>query len=111
MFAHGTLTASMNLTQGDESGMSLGAWGAVQASAAGLAIAAGGLISDFMTGLGSRGVLGAAMTGPASGYITVYVIEIGLLFMTLAALGPLVRTVQARMAASVEQLQLNEMAR
>ena len=37
------------------------------------------------------------MTGPASGYITVYTIEIALLFMTLVALGPLVRTVQARL--------------
>ena len=110
MFAHGTLTASMNLTHGDETGMSLGAWGAVQASAAGLAIAAGGLLADSVTSLGSRGALGAAMTGPASGYITVYIIEIVMLFVTLAALGPLVRTMQARLATTtVDQLQLNHL--
>jgi MFS transporter, BCD family, chlorophyll transporter len=35
--------------------------------------------------------LGAAFTGPAAGYTVVYFIEIGLLFATLIALGPLVR--------------------
>ena len=38
LFGHGTLTATMNLAPPDQTGLALGAWGAVQASAAGLAI-------------------------------------------------------------------------
>ena len=97
----------MNLTHGDESGMSLGAWGAVQASAVGLAIAAGGIISDFVAELGARGVLGEAMAGGASGYITVYVLEIAMLFVTLIALGPLVRSTRALPVRHSETLTLN----
>jgi MFS transporter, BCD family, chlorophyll transporter len=106
MFAHGTLTASMNLTRGDESGLSMGAWGAVQASAAGLAIAAGGIISDFVSEFGARGLLGEAMSGNAAGYITVYVLEIAMLFVTLVALGPLVRT---RPRHHDEKMHMNEL--
>jgi MFS transporter, BCD family, chlorophyll transporter len=42
LFAVGTLTAAMELTRDGQSGIALGAWGAVQASAAGVAIALGG---------------------------------------------------------------------
>jgi BCD family chlorophyll transporter-like MFS transporter len=38
------------------------------------------------------GRLGEALATPAAGYSFVYHLEIGLLFATLAALGPLVRT-------------------
>ena len=65
--------------------------GAVQASAAGVAIALGGAIRDSVSGLAAQGALGPALTGPAVGYGAVYHIEIGLLFATLAAIGPLVR--------------------
>ena len=109
MFAHGTLTASMNLTYGDETGMSLGAWGATQASAAGLAIASGGLISDFVSGLGARGLLGPVLTTPATGYVAVYMIEIVMLFVTLAALGPLVRPTSEKQQQSADDLALNPM--
>jgi BCD family chlorophyll transporter-like MFS transporter len=71
--------------------MALGVWGAVQASAAGGAIALGGLIRDGVGALAARGALGPALTGPAIGYSVVYHIEIYLLFATLIALGPLVR--------------------
>ena len=40
LFAHGTLTASMAAARPGERGLALGAWGAAQATAAGLAIAA-----------------------------------------------------------------------
>ena len=39
LFAHGTLTASMALARPEDRGLALGAWGAAQATAAGLAIA------------------------------------------------------------------------
>lgn len=95
LFAHGTLTASMGESRGGDTGIAIGAWGAVQASAAGLAIALGGAISDATTGLATHGLLGPALTGPATGYVIVYTIEIILLFATLAAAGPLVRVAPA----------------
>ena len=81
----------MALAEGDNSGMAIGAWGAVQATCAGLGIAFSGALCDYFTKLGQAGSLGAAMTGPAAGYTVVYFIEIALLFATLIALGPLVR--------------------
>jgi BCD family chlorophyll transporter-like MFS transporter len=62
----------------------------VQASAAGLAIAIGGLIRDAVSALAVSGRLGEALSSPATGYTTVYHIEIILLFATLVAIGPLV---------------------
>jgi len=90
LFAHGTLTASMSMAQGDATGLALGAWGAVQALAAGLAIAAGGMLSDTIGTLARAGQLGATLTSPATGYSAVYLIELFLLFATLVAIGPLV---------------------
>jgi BCD family chlorophyll transporter-like MFS transporter len=91
LFSVGTLTAAMGLESNDQSGLALGAWGAVQASAAGGAIALGGAIRDAVSGLASQGLLGPALTGPSTGYGAVYNIEIVLLFATLIAIGPLVR--------------------
>ncbi len=93
LFAHGTLTASMNMARNDATGLALGAWGSVQALAAGLAIAAGGVISDGLSYLAMSGRLGTALASPATGYTAVYVIELGLLFATLIAVGPLARHV------------------
>ncbi len=92
LFAVGTLTAAMGLARGGESGLALGAWGAVQATAAGLAIALGGVLRDLIGALASQGTLGAALSGPAVGYGAVYHLEILFLFATLAAIGPLVGT-------------------
>jgi len=91
LFAVGSLTAAMALTRDGGSGLALGAWGAVQATAAGLAIAAGGAIRDLVSVLAADGTLGPALMGPAVGYGVVYHIEIVLLFATLVAIGPLVR--------------------
>lgn len=95
LFSVGTLTAAMALNQrndarGMDSGLALGAWGAVQASCAGVAIALSGALRDGFNALAAHGALGPALTGPAVGYGTVYTIEIVLLFATLAAIGPLV---------------------
>jgi BCD family chlorophyll transporter-like MFS transporter len=92
LFGHGTLTATMGLAPNGQTGLALGAWGAVQASAAGVAIAAGGLIRDGVSLLADHGLLSAALNNPATGYSVVYHIEIYLLFATLIAIGPLVRT-------------------
>ena len=91
LFAHATLTACMEAAPTGQIGLALGAWGAVQASAAGAAIFAGGLLRDGIGGLASAGLLGEAFASTATGYAVVYGIEIVLLFATLAAIGPLVR--------------------
>ncbi len=91
LFAVGTLTAAMGFDRGENSGLALGAWGAVQATAAGVGIATGGAIRDVVAGFASQGMLGAALNDPATGYAVVYHIEIALLFATLVAIGPLVR--------------------
>jgi BCD family chlorophyll transporter-like MFS transporter len=94
LFGHGTLTATMNLAPKSQSGLALGAWGAVQASAAGLAIAAGGIIRDVVTHFTTR-----AGFGPATGYMSVYGLELVLLCATLVAMLPLLRRAQARTEA------------
>ena len=91
LFAHCTLTAAMGTARNAQVGLALGIWGAVQASAAGIAVAAGGLIRDGVSVLATTGTLGEAMASPATGYSVVYHIEIALLFATLIAIGPLVR--------------------
>ncbi len=91
LFAHCTLTAAMATARHGQIGLALGVWGAVQASAAGMAVAAGGLIRDGVSALAMNGVLGEAMANQATGYSVVYHIEIALLFATLIAIGPLVR--------------------
>jgi len=91
LFAVGTLTAAMARERDGNSGLALGAWGAVQATAAGGGIALGGALRDTVSHLAGQGLLGPALTGPATGYGVVYHLEIVLLFATLIAIGPLVR--------------------
>lgn len=91
LFSVGTLTAAMALAANGKSGLALGAWGAVQASCAGIAIALGGILRDVIAELAANGSLGEALTSPATSYGFVYHIEIALLFAALIALGPLVR--------------------
>lgn len=91
LFTVGTLTAAMALETGGLHGLVLGAWGAVQASCAGLALALGGTLRDGVSSLAVSGRLGEALSGAATGYSFVYHLEIALLFATLIAVGPLVR--------------------
>lgn len=94
LFSVATLTAAMDMPRGDTvgGGLALGAWGAAQATAAGVATALGGGIRDVVQTIASTGSLGAAFNTPEIGYSVVYHLEIGLLFVTLILLGPLVRT-------------------
>ncbi|HZF77535.1 MAG TPA: BCD family MFS transporter, partial [Acetobacteraceae bacterium] len=91
LFAHATLTACMRVAPAGKVGLALGAWGAVQASAAGIAIATGGFVRDVVGSAADAGRLGDALASPATGFGAVYLIEIILLFVTLAVIGPLVR--------------------
>jgi len=91
LFMVGTLTAAMALARDGRSGLALGAWGAVQASGAGLAILVGGLGRDLIATLAVSEHLGSTLAYRATGYGAIYLFEILLLLLTLAVLGPLVR--------------------
>jgi len=91
LFSVGTLTMAMNLQTGDDAGLALGAWGAVQATAAGASVAAGGVIKDVVGMLATSGWLGESLVSDVTGYSFVYHLEMYLLFAVLVAVGPLVR--------------------
>jgi BCD family chlorophyll transporter-like MFS transporter len=82
-----------------DSGLALGAWGAAQATATGLAVALGGGLRDVFGHLALEGTFGAGMATDFVGYSFVYHLEIGLLFLTLVAIGPLVRARAPRSAS------------
>lgn len=100
LFAVATLINAMNLPVSNDAGrgLALGAWGAAQATAAGCAIAVGGMLRDWITSLALGGKLGDSLTTSATGYATVYITEIVALFITLLLIRPLVR--QARCISS-----------
>ena len=91
LFAHGTLTATMAAAKPEDRGLALGAWGASQATAAGLAIALSGFINDAGASLALQGAFGEALADPVTGFALVYGLEILLLLATIVAIGPLVR--------------------
>jgi len=86
LFSHGTLTATMRYAPENQSGLALGAWGAVQATAAGIAVGVGGIFRDILAGMASRNYFGADLNSPATGYCGVYLLEIILLLITIAAM-------------------------
>lgn len=90
LFAVGTLTAAMDMAEHGGSGLALGAWGAVQATAYGIAMFLGGTIRDVVKALANHGWFGADVAGRELGYAVVYHTEIVLLLVTLIAIGPLV---------------------
>ena len=101
LFGVATMAEVMGLdAAGAHHGLALGAWGAVQATASGGAIALGGVLRDLVGAATATGWLGPALAGPATGYAFVYHLEIALLFATLIALGPLVR--RRRLGAGAE---------
>lgn len=91
LFSVGMLLTAMEIPEPDLTGMVLGAWGAVQATAAGIAMAVGGVVRDAVAHVATQGWLGEVLNTPATGYSFVFHLEIYLLFVVLIALGPLVR--------------------
>ena len=71
LFGHGTLTATMNHAPPDQRGLALGAWGAVQATAAGIGVALGGIIRDTLSAIDGA--------SPLTPYLAVYMLEVILL--------------------------------
>ena len=109
LFAVGTLAAAMSLARDGQSGLALGAWGAVQATAAGVGIALGGAIRDWVSALAESGQLGTVLTDPSVGFSFVYHIEIVLLFTTLVVIGPLVRPFGAARPRTSQRFGLAEL--
>jgi BCD family chlorophyll transporter-like MFS transporter len=91
LFGHGTLTATMNLAPRSQVGLALGAWGAIQATAAGVGVAISGVLRDLIHFLTPDSGLPAGLSGAARGYTGVYLLEILLLVATLMIMLPLVR--------------------
>jgi BCD family chlorophyll transporter-like MFS transporter len=91
LFGHGTLTMTMNRAPAEQCGLALGAWGAVQATAAGVAVALGGVGRDLIDAAARQGFFGDALSLPVTGYAAVYTIEIGLLVAVVGALQALMR--------------------
>lgn len=85
LFGHGTLTATMRSAPREQIGLSLGAWGAVQTTAAGIAITIGGVIRDVML---VAPVDGASAARP---YLPVFALEAALLLLTVIVAWPLRR--------------------
>ncbi len=83
LFGHGTLTATMRAAPKEQVGLALGTWGAVQATAAGVAIAIGGVARDVIGGWSG------ADQGEA--YLAVFAFEMVLLAFACVLLVPMVR--------------------
>lgn len=91
LFSVGTLVAAMDLSRVAGSGLALGAWGAVQATAAGVGIGLGGTLRDILGFWIEGGYLGPAFSSASASYSLVYQIEVFLLFVTLVIIGPLAK--------------------
>jgi len=91
MFAVGTMTACIEIADRSGSGLALGAWGAVQASAIGIGLASGGLIRDAGSFLANSGAFAGSLATAHISYSVVYHLEVAFLFVCLIAVGPLVR--------------------
>ena len=78
LFGHGTLTATMNHAPPDQRGLALGAWGAVQATAAGIGVALGGIIRDTLSAIDGA--------SPLTPYLAVYMLEVILLIAAIVTM-------------------------
>ena len=92
LFGHGTLTAAMRLAPRSRIGLALGAWGAVQATAAGVSIALAGIVRDLIVGAGGQA---------ASAYLPVFTMEMVLLGAALAVALPILRPAFGRLGGPV----------
>lgn len=96
VFGHATLTATMRAAPRSQAGLALGAWGAVQATAAGVAVGLGGVLRDGIDLLLNSWSVLNPLVGPASGYLVVYGLEIALLIAAVIALSPILRRISQR---------------
>ena len=100
LFSVGTLLRVMSLPSHGEHGLALGAWGAVQASCAGVAMAVAGLIRDTVSAGHQVPRLPMVEPMPGPGYVATYALAVLGLFVLMVVLGPLA----ARRRADVPQM-------
>ena len=86
LFGHATLTATIRAAPRDNIGLALGAWGAVQATAAGIGVAAAGILRDVILALPGSPGMGAHVP-----YNAVFMVEIGFLVLAVLVALPLTR--------------------
>lgn len=109
LFAVGTMLAAMAVSERSDSGIVVGAWGAVQASAIGASLLLGGVIKNAVNEFALSGRLGEALASAEAGYLFVYHLEVGLLFACLVVLGPLTGQRERRADGRRMQFGLAEM--
>lgn len=107
VFGHGTLTVTMNRAPKEQTGLALGAWGAVQATSAGVAVAIGGILRDVIGSMASQGLFGASLAVPATGYAAVYALEIAMLVVTIVVMSGLIGERQRLMMPAAMPVQPN----
>ncbi len=86
LFGHATLTATMRAAPREQVGLALGAWGAAQATAAGVGVALAGIVRDIVVGLQNP-----AGSGEATPYNIVFSIEIISLAAAVLVIWPLLK--------------------
>ncbi len=89
LFSVGTLLRVMSLPHQGEHGLALGVWGAVQATSAGVAMAAAGAMRDWVSAATEHSQGRLADPVPGLGYVSTYAIAVVGLFVLLVVLGPL----------------------
>ncbi|MEM9429198.1 MAG: PucC family protein [Pseudomonadota bacterium] len=77
LFSHATLTAAMRSAPRDQIGLTLGTWGAVQATSAGLGVVLAGVVRDLLSG---------AQVASSTPYSVVFLVEIAFLLLASAGL-------------------------
>jgi BCD family chlorophyll transporter-like MFS transporter len=68
----------------------------------------GGALRDAVNTLSAQGLLGEGLTDPSVAYSTVYHVEMLLLFLTLIAVGPLIKRSASFSIAAPSTLGLTE---
>lgn len=85
LFGHATLTATMRAAPKTRIGLALGAWGAAQATAAGIGVALAGVVRDIIVGL--QGTTGNGAHVP---YNAVFMIEGVTLIIAIIVMWPMI---------------------
>ncbi|MEM7243048.1 MAG: PucC family protein [Pseudomonadota bacterium] len=88
LFGHGTLTQTMRSAPKSQIGLALGAWGAVQATAAGIGVAVAGIMRDVIIAQGY-----ASQTEARNAYIPVFALELVCLVLAIMAFAILSRKI------------------
>ena len=86
LFGHATLTATMRSAPAGQIGLALGAWGAVQATCAGIGMALAGIVRDGLVAMPALAGYGAAAP-----YNVVFMTEAAFLVLAIAVAVPLGR--------------------